>query len=61
MKEAISIQTAPESSHLNHNSGHDLPDYWIATYKIRDGVCVGFNHLSASYIGQPIHMPDMIN
>ena len=33
MKEALSIRTAPEDSHFNRDSGYELPDCWIATYR----------------------------
>ena len=33
MKEALSIRTAPDDSHFNRDSGYELPDCWIATYR----------------------------
>ena len=33
MKEAISIRTTPEDAHFNRDSGYELPNCWIATFK----------------------------
>ena len=48
VKEAICIRTTPESSHFNRDSGYDIPDCWIATYrKLGGGTCVGCTHPTA--------------
>ena len=33
MKEALSIRTTPEDARFNRDSGYELPDCWIATFK----------------------------
>ena len=33
MKEALSIRTTPDQTRFNRDSGYELPDCWIATYK----------------------------
>ena len=49
VKEAICIQTAPESSHFNHHSGYNIPDCWITTYKkLKGGAHEGRIHPIAS-------------
>ena len=38
MKEALSIRTTPEDARFNRDSGYELPDCWIATFKkLKDG------------------------
>ena len=37
MKEALSIRTTPEQTGFNRDSGYELPDCWIATYKKLNG------------------------
>ena len=49
MEEAIYIQTTPESSHFNYDSGYNIPNYWIIMYKkIRVRTHVGCVHLTTS-------------
>ena len=33
LKESLSIRTTPEDTRFNRDSGYELPDCWIATYK----------------------------
>ena len=33
LKESLSIRTTPEDTHFNRDSGYELPDCWIATYR----------------------------
>ena len=33
MKEALSMRTTPEDARFNRDSGYELPDCWIATFK----------------------------
>ena len=33
MKEALSIRTTPEDVRFNRDSGYEVPDCWIATFK----------------------------
>ena len=49
VKEAICIQTTPESLHFNRNGGCNIPDCWIATYsKLGGGTHAGCTHLTTS-------------
>ena len=33
LKESLSIRTTPEDTRFNRDSGYELPDCWVATYK----------------------------
>ena len=33
LKESLSIRTTPEDTRFNQDSGYELPDCWVATYK----------------------------
>ena len=39
----LSIRTTPKDACFNQDSGYELPDYWIATYKkLKGGVSLSF-------------------
>ena len=45
MKEALSIRTTPEDARFNRDSGYELPDCWIATYrKLKGGASLSSAH-----------------
>ena len=49
VKEALCIQTTPESSYFNRNGGYDIPNCWIAMFKkLRSGTCAGRTHPTTS-------------
>ena len=45
MKESLSIRMKPESERFNRDSGFELSDCWIATYKkLRGGASMRTTH-----------------
>ena len=52
LKESLSIRTTPEDARFNRDSGYELPDCWIATYKkLKGGASLSSAH-SASTIAR---------
>ena len=45
LKESLSIRTTPEDTRFNRDSGYELPDCWIATYKkLKGGASLSSAH-----------------
>ena len=45
LKELLSIRMTPENARFNRDSGYELPDCWIATYKkLRGGASLSSTH-----------------
>ena len=42
LKESLSIRTTPEDTRFNRDSGYELPDCWISTYKKLGGTSLQF-------------------
>ena len=57
MKESLSIRTKPESERFNRDSGFELPDCWIATYKkLRGGASMRTTHAHLNARGAQVNM-----
>ena len=45
LKESLSIRTTPKDARFNRDSGYELPDCWIATYKkLKGGASLSSAH-----------------
>ena len=60
MKEALSIRTTPKDVHFNRDSGYELPDCWITTFKkLHGGASLSSARRRHAHTGAPGVRPGM--